>query len=72
MEKMLTISAPAKINLALDIISRLPNGYHEVDMVMQSITLADRLDFTPSPEIELTCNHPVLPLDVTKFNLEGS
>ena len=60
---MLTISAPAKINLALDIISRLPNGYHEVDMVMQSITLADRLSFTPSPEVEITCDHPDLPLD---------
>lgn len=38
---MLKYGAYAKINLALDILFKRPDGYHEVAMVMQSISLAD-------------------------------
>ena len=34
--------APAKINLALDVIGKRADGYHDVKMIMQSISLADR------------------------------
>ena len=27
----------AKVNLGLDVVGRLPNGYHEVKMVMQTV-----------------------------------
>ena len=30
----LKLNAYAKINLGLDVIGRLPNGYHEVKMIM--------------------------------------
>ena len=33
--------APAKINLALDILGRRPDGYHELRMVMQTVSLCD-------------------------------
>ena len=33
--------APAKINLALDILRRREDGYHDMNMVMQTISLAD-------------------------------
>jgi 4-diphosphocytidyl-2-C-methyl-D-erythritol kinase len=56
------IYAPAKINLALDVLYRRSDGYHEVDMIMQSITLADELEFAPHDQIELTCDHPGLPV----------
>lgn len=36
-----TLTAPAKINLFLDITSRRPDGYHEISGVMQSISLCD-------------------------------
>ena len=36
-----TLSAPAKINLFLDITARRPDGYHEISGVMQSISLCD-------------------------------
>ena len=36
-----TLSAYAKINLFLDITSRRPDGYHEINVVMQSISLCD-------------------------------
>ena len=34
-------AAPAKINLALDILGRRPDGYHEMRMVMQTVSLCD-------------------------------
>ena len=34
-----TVLAPAKLNLALDVVGLLPNGYHNLDMTMQAITL---------------------------------
>lgn len=36
-----TISAPAKINLFLDVTGRRPDGYHEISGVMQSVSLSD-------------------------------
>ena len=37
----LTEYAYAKLNLSLDVVARLPNGYHEMCMVMQSVSLCD-------------------------------
>lgn len=37
------IFAPAKINLGLEILKKRTDGYHEVDMVMQSINLCDEI-----------------------------
>ena len=39
----LTLSAPAKINLTLDILGARPDGYHEMEMVMQSVSLCDEV-----------------------------
>lgn len=35
--------APAKINLGLEILSKRPDGYHNVDMIMQSVNLFDEV-----------------------------
>ena len=37
----LTLQAPAKVNLTLDILGSRPDGYHEMEMVMQSVSLQD-------------------------------
>ncbi len=60
---MLTRFAPAKINLALDILFKRPDGYHEIDTVMQSIALADQITFEASSGLELTCSDSRLPTD---------
>ncbi len=39
----ITLKAYAKINLTLDIIGKMPNGYHELKSVMQSVSLCDIL-----------------------------
>ena len=43
-----TIKAPAKINLTLDVIGEKPDGYHELRMIMQTIDLCDEI-FLPRP-----------------------
>ncbi|MEJ9279682.1 MULTISPECIES: 4-(cytidine 5'-diphospho)-2-C-methyl-D-erythritol kinase [Ureibacillus] len=40
---MLYIKAPAKINLTLDVLYKRPDQYHEVEMVMTTVDLADRI-----------------------------
>ena len=39
----LILPAYAKLNLTLDVVARRPNGYHEIDSVMQTISLHDLL-----------------------------
>ena len=38
-----TVLSFAKINLTLDITGKLSNGYHTVDMVMQTVSLSDKI-----------------------------
>lgn len=74
MEKnMTTITkrAPAKVNLYLEISSRRPDGYHNIESVMQTVTLFDELTFKRGADvgqrIALTVNGGDLPLDGTNL-----
>ena len=40
------LSANAKINLTLDILRKREDGYHDLQMVMQAVTLSDELTAT--------------------------
>lgn len=68
MEEM-TISAPCKINLSLDLIGKRPDGYHEIDTVMQLVSLSDTLSVCrkkrekDEPHICLECGAPGVPCD---------
>ena len=48
-----TVLAPAKLNLALDVVGTLPNGYHALDLTMQDITLYERVVLRRSPYLDL-------------------
>lgn len=52
---MITIKAPAKINLTLEVLRKRPDGYHEIRSVVQTISLQDTLSFTSSDHIEVRC-----------------
>jgi 4-diphosphocytidyl-2-C-methyl-D-erythritol kinase len=52
----LSLKAPAKINLFLKVLNRRPDGYHELESVMQKIGLFDILHFSRQGEsISLSC-----------------
>ncbi|GAB6099758.1 4-(cytidine 5'-diphospho)-2-C-methyl-D-erythritol kinase [Halanaerocella petrolearia] len=56
------LKAYAKINLTLDVLGKREDGYHEVEMIMQTIDLYDRLSFSQiDTGIEIETNHPYLP-----------
>lgn len=59
------IEAPAKVNLGLDVVKRREDGYHEVDMIMQTIGLHDTVivEKTKEPGIMLRTNREELPTD---------
>ena len=42
-KQSVVVLAPAKLNLSLDVAGLLPNGYHDLDMVMQTIDLYERI-----------------------------
>ena len=52
------LTAPAKINLVLEVLSKRPDGYHEVRGVLQAINLCDTLSFKPAAELNFLCEDP--------------
>ena len=50
---MLTIQAYAKINLTMDVLRRRGDGYHDVDLLMQSVSLCDTLALRPADALSL-------------------
>lgn len=66
---MLIEKAYAKINLGLKVLGKRSDGYHEIDMIMQSIALFDTLEFYPAVAVHLRIkNSPELLAD-TQENL---
>ncbi|HHW31240.1 MAG TPA: 4-(cytidine 5'-diphospho)-2-C-methyl-D-erythritol kinase [Clostridiaceae bacterium] len=61
---MIELKARAKINLSIDVLRKLDNGYHEVRMVMQSIKLHDKIVLEPLKHgIEIVSDSSMIPLD---------
>ena len=59
---MLSLSAPAKINLYLRVVGKRPDGFHEIETLFERIDLADTLTFRPGADgsLILTCSVPSL------------
>lgn len=62
---MISEKAPAKINLSLDVIGRRDDGYHELETVMTTIDLADRIELSKAagPAIRVESSSPFIPTD---------
>ena len=52
-KRSVTVLAPAKLNLSLDVVGTLPNGYHDLDMVMQTIDLYEKITLRTSCDLRL-------------------
>ncbi len=57
---MLTVKAPAKINLTLEVLGKRPDGFHEIRSVIQTINLCDSLRFRLSGKLQFGCDNPHL------------
>ena len=59
------VKAYGKVNLGLDVLRRREDGYHEVKMIMQTVSIYDGLDFekTDSGKIEIESNVFFVPTD---------
>ena len=67
-----TYYAPAKINLSLKVSNSVrPDGYHDVDIVMARLDLADRLDFHNSRTTTLLCDAPGIPTDESNLVMKA-
>jgi 4-diphosphocytidyl-2-C-methyl-D-erythritol kinase len=53
---MLTLRAPAKINLTLEVLARRDDGYHGVRSVLVPLELADELTIEPNAHFRFTCS----------------
>ncbi len=64
----IVVKALAKINLAIDVLSKREDGYHEIDMVTIPLKLHDSIEITPFPansrtETYLYCDDPTIVCD---------
>ncbi len=58
------VTVPGKINLWLEVLSKRPDGYHELSTLMLPVGLFDRLEMETQAEgIHLECTHPLVPVD---------
>ena len=68
-ETVLEEKAYAKINLSLDILSRREDGYHDLRMVMQSVTLCDTLEMSRADGILFSCGQSGVACRAGKYSL---
>ena len=59
MTAVLRYRSYAKINLYLDVINRRRDGYHNIETIFQTVTLADELTFEERAQrVSMTCSSP--------------
>jgi 4-diphosphocytidyl-2-C-methyl-D-erythritol kinase len=70
--RRLVLSAAAKVNLALEILSKRADGYHEIATVMQAVDLSDRVELEDADILELRATVPDVPTDGTNLALRAA
>jgi 4-diphosphocytidyl-2-C-methyl-D-erythritol kinase len=61
-ETSVLVSAPAKVNLHLEVLRRRPDGYHDLETLMVAVGLYDTLEFKDDStgDVRLSCDRPDL------------
>ena len=60
---MIKETAYAKINIGLDIVERRPDGYHNIDTIMQAVSLGDEIYLEKAPGITIKCSDSTIPVN---------
>jgi 4-diphosphocytidyl-2-C-methyl-D-erythritol kinase len=70
----LTLAAPAKINLALGVVGRRPDGFHEIESLVAQIPLCDRVTAIEAEDdgLTLTCAAAGVPTDERNLVLRAA
>jgi 4-diphosphocytidyl-2-C-methyl-D-erythritol kinase len=68
----LTLHAAAKVNLALEIVGRRADGYHDLVTVMQAVDLSDRLVLEEADDLEIQSRGQDLPADASNLALRAA
>lgn len=58
MQAAFSVFAPAKVNLALHVLGRRVDGYHELDSIVAFASVGDVLRFAPAPSFAITADGP--------------
>lgn len=61
--KQVNVIAPAKLNISLDITGVDEKGYHLLDMIMQTVSVFERITLTRQDSITMTSNAKFIPTD---------
>jgi 4-diphosphocytidyl-2-C-methyl-D-erythritol kinase len=61
------MKAYAKINWALRVTGKRPDGFHNIETLFQTISLHDDLTFERADRFSLTCDDPTIPIDETNL-----
>ncbi|MBE6887935.1 MAG: 4-(cytidine 5'-diphospho)-2-C-methyl-D-erythritol kinase [Ruminococcaceae bacterium] len=61
--KQVNVIAPAKLNISLDITGVDEKGYHLLDMIMQTVSVFERITLTKQDSISMTSNAKFIPVD---------
>ncbi len=71
---MLSLRAPAKLNLVLHILARRPDGYHEIETVYLPLRLFDQIEVAPSPTagMRLEVGNADLPTDARNLAVRAA
>ena len=70
--RRIELSAAAKVNLALEVLGRRADGYHEVVTVMQTVELSDRIVLEDAEPLELRTTSPGIPTDTSNLALRAA
>jgi 4-diphosphocytidyl-2-C-methyl-D-erythritol kinase len=66
------MKAYAKINWALRVTGKRPDGFHNIETLFQTISLHDDLTFERSDRLSLTCDDPTIPIDDTNLVMRAA
>lgn len=64
---MFTLRAPAKINWFLRVLGLRADGFHDIQTLMQSVSVYDELTFAPAETIEVVTQSPIPPMQNLVF-----